>query len=56
MQHVALLVCVRLSVEASELGVGVDGIVDQDSAGVVRVLSYRVALVVTKVLHVNRQQ
>ena len=52
-QHVALLVCVGLSVEASELGVGVDGIVDQDTTGGVLVINYqgRWIAVVTSVLH-----
>ena len=49
-QHVALLVCVP--VEASELGVGADGIVDQDTTGGVLVISYqgRWIAVVTSVL------
>ena len=49
-QHVALLVCV--SVEASEFGVWVDGIIDQDTTGGVLVINYqgRWIAVVTSVL------
>ena len=49
-QHVALLVGV--SVEASELGVGGDGVVDQDTTGGVLVINYqgRWIAVVTSVL------
>ena len=54
MQHVALLVgryaIDRLSVGASELGVGVDGVVDQDATGVVSVINYQCSIVVTSVL------
>ena len=52
MQHVALLVCVGLSVEASELGVGADEIVDQDTTGGVLVINYqgRWIAVITSVL------
>ena len=52
MQHVALLVGVRFSVEAPEFGVGGDEIVDQDTTGVVLVINYqgRWIAVVTSVL------
>ena len=51
-QHVALLVGVRFSVEAPEFGVGGDEIVDQDTTGVVLVINYqgRWIAVVTSVL------
>ena len=52
MQHVALLVGVRFSVEAPEFGVGGYGIVDQDTTSVVLVIDYqgRWIAVVTSVL------